>query len=184
MTEEAAGPEEASAPEEVQDIEEQHAVSAEFDPTVDAGEVEPSNEMTNEGYDEAVEQGAPFGAEETILAENSADPVAVTEAEPISEDELLLQGAGRDLRPDTITPAPDITSTGAAMIEAAEKVGEGEPPAEDDAPISPRGDFASEASAPEVQVTSAPEPSYSEAATVEDETNEKQDASDEDNAAR
>ncbi|HJU53386.1 MAG TPA: transcription termination factor NusA [Pyrinomonadaceae bacterium] len=184
MAEEATGPEETAAPEEVQVIEEQHAVSAEFDPTVDAREVEPSNAMTNEGYDEAVEQGAPFGAEETILAEHSADPVAVTEAEPISEDELLLQGAGRDLRPDTITPAPDITSTGAAMIEAAEKVGEGEPPMEDDAPLSPRGDFASEASAPEVQVTSAPEPSYSEAATVEDETNEKQDASDEDNAAR
>src|SRR5829696_1529224 len=183
MAEEAAGPEESAAPEEVEIIEEQHAVSAEFDPTVDAGEVEPSDEMIAEGYDEAVEQGTPYGAEEKILAGNSADPVAVTEAEPISEDELLLQGAGRDLRPDTITPAPDITSTGAAMIEAAEKVGEGEPPAEDDAPISPRGDFASEASAPEVQVTSAPEPSYSEAATVGDETNEKQDAS-EDNAAQ
>ena len=171
-----------SAPEQVEVIEEQHAVSAEFDPDAPAGEVEPSEAMIAEGYDEAVERGEPFRAEETILAQNSADPVAVTEAESISEDELLLQEAGRDLRADTITPAPDITSTGAAMIEAASKVGEGEPPVEDDAPLSPRGDFASEASAPEVQVTSAPEPSYSEAATLGDETNEKQDAS-EDNAA-
>jgi N utilization substance protein A len=184
VAEDATGPEEKALPEEVQTIEEQHAVSAEFDPDSDAGEVEPSHAMTDEGYDEAVERRGPFQAEETILAEYSADPVAVTEAEPISEDELLLQGAGRDLRPDTVTPAPDITSTGAAMIEAAGKVGEGEPPMEDDAPISPRGDFASEASAPEVQVTSAPEPSYSEAATVEGETSEKQDASDEDNAAQ
>jgi transcription termination/antitermination protein NusA len=182
VTEETAG--EASAPEHVETIEEQHAVSVEFDPEAPAREVEPSEAMIAEGYDEAVEQGEPFRAEETILAENSADPVAVTEAEPISEGELLLQEAGRDLRADTITPAPDITSTGAAMIEAASKVGEGEPPVEDDAPLSPRGDFASEASAPEVQVTSAPEPSYSEAATLGDETDEKQDASDEDNAAR
>ncbi|HEY0379180.1 MAG TPA: transcription termination factor NusA [Pyrinomonadaceae bacterium] len=182
MTEEASGPEEVAQPEEVQTIEEQHAVSAEFDPDADADEVRPSNAMTDEGYDEAVERRGPFQAEETILAEYSADPVAVTEAEPISEDELLLQGAGRDLRPDTITPAPDITSSGAAMIEAAEKVGEGEPPVEDDSPLSPRGDFATEASAPEVQVTSAPEPSYSEAATVE--SNEKHDASEEDDAAR
>ena len=184
VTEETAE-ETPSAPERVDVIEEQHAVSAEYDPEAPAGEVEPSDAMIAEGYDEAVEQGEPFRAEETILAENSADPVAVTEAEPISEGELLLQEAGRDLRADTITPAPDITSSGAAMIEAASKIGEGEPPVEDDAPISPRGDFASEASAPEVQVTSAPEPSYSEAATLgEDETNEKQDASDEDNAAR
>ncbi len=183
VTEETAE-ETSSAPEHVEMIEEQHAVSAEFDPDAPAREVEPSDAMTAEGYDEAVELGAPFTAEETILAEYSADPVAVTEAEPISEDELLLQEAGRDLRADTITPAPDITSSGAAMIEAASKVGEGDAPVEDDAPLSPRGDFASEASAPEVQVTSAPEPSYSEAATLGDETNEKQDASDEDNAAR
>ena len=122
--------------------------------------------------------------EPEILAENSADPVALTEADPMSEDELLLQGAGRDLRPDTLTPAPDITSTGAAMIEAAEKVGEGEPPVEEDEGMSPRADFASEASAPEVQISSAPEPVYSEAATVESETDEKQQDASEDNAAQ
>ncbi|HEX8890404.1 MAG TPA: hypothetical protein VF779_14720, partial [Pyrinomonadaceae bacterium] len=130
------------------------------------------------------EEREPFTAEPEILAENSADPVALTEADPMSEDELLLQDAGRDLRADTITPAPDITSTGAAMIEAAEKVGEGEPPVEDDEPLSPRGDFASEASAPEVQISSAPEPVYSEAATVESETDEKHEDASEDNAAQ
>jgi N utilization substance protein A len=159
----------------------QHAVSAEFDPSVDAGEVEPNDEMTAAGYDEAVEEGTPFTAEPVILAQESADPVALTEADPISEDELLLlnEEAGRDLRPDTITPAPDITSSGAAYIEAASQVGEEEPPVEEEAAFSPVADFASEASAPEVQTTSAPVPQYrEEAAPVEgDEEDEKQDAS-------
>jgi N utilization substance protein A len=183
-SEETTTAEETAAPEETTKIVEQHAVSAEFDPTIEAGEVKPSNAMTNEGYDEAVEQGEPFSAEPEILAENSADPVTLTEADPISEDKLLLQDAGRDLRPDTITPSPDITSTGAAMIEAAGKIGEGEPPVEEDAGISPRADFASEASAPEVQTSSAPEPSYSEAATVESDDDEKQSDASEDNAAQ
>ena len=183
MAEEKIELEETSATEETQTVE-QHAVSAEFDPTVQAGEVEPSEEMIAEGYDEAVERGEPFSAEALILAENSADPVALTEAEPISQDELLLQEAGRDLRPDTITPAPDITSTGAAMIEAAEKVEEGEPPVEEDAGLSPRADFASEASAPEVQISSAPEPVYSEAATVESAEEEKPENASKDDAAK
>jgi N utilization substance protein A len=166
-------------------IVEQHGVSAEFDPTVDASEVEPSEAMIAEGYDEAVEQGEPFSAEAEILAQDSADPVALTEADPVSEDELLLQDVGRDLRPDTITPAPDITSSGAAMIEAASKVGEGEPPVEEEAGISPRAGFASEASAPEVQTNSAPDPSSSsEAAGVESEAEEKQRDASEDNAAQ
>jgi N utilization substance protein A len=162
---------------------EQHAVSAEFDPTIDAGEVEPNKEMTAEGYDEAVEQGTPFTAEPTVLAEYSADPVALTEADPISQDELLMQDAGRDLRPDTITPAPDITSSGAAYIEAAAQIGEEEPPVEEEEVFSPVADFASEASAPEVQTTSAPEPQYrEEAAPVESDHDEKQDASNDDAA--
>jgi N utilization substance protein A len=181
--EETAMAEEASEPEEVTDISEQNAVSAEFDPAAPAREVEPSDEMIAAGYDEAVEQGQPFSAEAEILAQDSADPVAVTEAEPISQDELLLQDAGRDLRPDTITPSPDITSTGAAMIEAADKVDEGESPVEEETVMSPRADFASEASAPEVQTSSAPEPSYSEAATVESDEDEKQKDASEDNAA-
>ena len=126
-----------------------------------------------------------FRAEAEVLAADSADPVAVTEAEPISEGELLLQEAGRDLRPDTITPAPDITSTGAAMIEAAEKVGEGEPPIEESEGISPRADFASEASAPEIQTSSAPVPPLSsEAATNESASEEKHTDASKDNAAQ
>ena len=44
--------------------------------------------------------------------------MALTEAEAITEDELVLQEAGRDLRPDTITPSPDVTSSGAAALES------------------------------------------------------------------
>ena len=40
--------------------------------------------MIAAGYDEAVEQGIPYQAEENIRAEYSADPVALTEADPIS----------------------------------------------------------------------------------------------------
>ncbi|MGH9940908.1 MAG: transcription termination factor NusA [Pyrinomonadaceae bacterium] len=140
---------------------EQHAVSAEFDPESDAGPVEPSEAMIAEGYDEAVRQGAPFRAEAEILAEESADPVANSEAEPISADELALQETGRDLRPDTITPSPDITSTGAAMLadEAAAAADDEAPAVEDDEPIDPFVS-AAEASAPEVQVSSAPAPEY------------------------
>ncbi|HUS10667.1 MAG TPA: transcription termination factor NusA [Pyrinomonadaceae bacterium] len=79
-----------------------------------------TRDTTAEGYDEAVAAGVPFGAEPEILAQESADPVALTEAEPISEDEIILQGAGRDLRPDTIVPAPDITSAEASAIESLE----------------------------------------------------------------
>ena len=107
---------------------ETHAVSTELDETIDesveAGEVEPSDEMIAEGYDEAVESGAPFTAEENILGKYSADPVALTEVEPVTHDEILLQETGRDLRPDTVTPAPDITSTGAAAVEYAEDLDE------------------------------------------------------------
>jgi hypothetical protein len=63
--------------------------------------------MIAAGYDEAVENGVPSIAEAKIRAEDSADPVALTEADPMTVDELVLQGAGRDLRPDVITPAPD-----------------------------------------------------------------------------
>jgi hypothetical protein len=105
---------------------EQHGVSAEFDATVEAGEVEPSSEMTAEGYDEAVESRGPFIAEPEILAKYSADPVALTEVEPYSPDEIVLQEPGRDLRPDTITPSPDITSTGAVAVERVNEIMEEE----------------------------------------------------------
>ncbi len=103
---------------EIESIESQHAVSAELDESVTA-EVEPNEEMTAAGYDEAVEKGRPFSAEPNIRAEESADPVALTEADPMTVDELVLQEAGRDLRPDVITPAPDITSAALADLEAA-----------------------------------------------------------------
>jgi len=139
---------------DVQNIEEQHAASVELDPTVDPGEVEPNNSMTNAGYDEAVHAGEPFRADEEQLATETVEPVALTEVEQMSEDELLLQGAGRDLRPDTLTPAPDITSSGAAALDNADvsvddtRLAADERDA-DDAAISPTADFDSEASAPE-----------------------------------
>src|SRR5215218_697254 len=104
-----------------EEIEEQHAVSAEFDESVDE-EVEPSPESTAEGYDEAVENGVPFTAEAEINAWESADPVSLTEAEPIAADQIALQEAGRDLRPDTITPSPDITSSGVEAFEHIDEV--------------------------------------------------------------
>ncbi len=151
----------------------QHAVSAEFDPDAPAREVEPSEEMTAEGYDEAVRGGQPYAAEPNILAEESADPVALTEADPMSVDELILQGAGRDLRPDTITPAPDITSSEAAVIETSgaamedtrledadmsdeEFAAAGEGDEADDSPLSPAADLGGEASAPEVSGSDSP----------------------------
>ena len=157
---------------------EQHAASAELDESVEAGEVEPSEEMIAAGYDEAVERGVPFRGEPEILAGRSADPVASTEIDELPADELVLQGAQRDLRPDTLTPAPDITSTGAAMIADEAEADEGEPPVEDDSPLSPRV-TATEVSAPEVQVSSEPAPQYrvgtnDEASAVD---HEKQNAS-------
>jgi N utilization substance protein A len=110
------------AEDEGQEGEEQHAVSAEFDETIEAGEVEPNTEMTAEGYDEAVENGVPYHAEPEILARDSADPVAITEVEEIPEDEIALMEPGRDLRPDTITPSPDITFSGVAALDTVEEV--------------------------------------------------------------
>ena len=165
--------------EEAQTVE-QHAASVEADPDADPGEVEPSEASIAEGYDEAARTRPPFLAEDlspdNILAHDSAEPVAMTEVEQMSADELILQGAGRDLRPDTITPAPDIFSTEAAVIQNSGAYNEEERPSTldvegqspgagivqesdeeyEDSPIAPRGDFASEASAPEVQNTSEP----------------------------
>jgi transcription termination/antitermination protein NusA len=121
---EEAGEETAEASEsetsDVIDEPEQHAVSAEFDESIEAGEVEPNTDMTAEGYDEAVENGVPYHAEPEILAVHSADPVAVTEIEEMPADEISLMEPGRDLRPDTITPSPDITSSGVEAFENIE----------------------------------------------------------------
>jgi N utilization substance protein A len=96
----------------------QNAVSAELDETAPASAVEPNEQMIAQGYDQAVREGVPYQAEENILAEDSADPVALSEADPMSTGELILQDAGRDLRPDVITPSPDITSTAVAELQA------------------------------------------------------------------
>ncbi|HEV3471117.1 MAG TPA: transcription termination factor NusA [Pyrinomonadaceae bacterium] len=174
---------------------EQRAASVEFDPEAGAGEVEPSDEMIAEGYDEAAHTRTGIMAEDVILAGESADPVATTEVEQMSADELLLQGAGRDLRPDTITPAPDITSAEAAVIQhtgafveqerpstLADETAAGDEPRlsdeEDDSPFSPRSAFATESSAPEVQNSSQPgRASEGEPAGAENVVGEDEDAS-------
>jgi len=100
---------------------EQHASSAELDENAPAAGVEPNDDMTAAGYDEAVRQGVPFSAEQNIRAEYSADPVALTEADAMSVDELLLQEPGRDLRPDVVTPAPDM-SLAVDSVEVGEDI--------------------------------------------------------------
>ena len=174
---------------------EQHAASVEFDPDAEPREVEPSEEMIAEGYDEAAHTRTDIMAEDVILAGESADPVAATEVEQMSADELLLQGAGRDLRPDTVTPAPDITSAEAAVIQHTGAFVEEDRPStlvdeaagedvslreeeEDDSPFSPRSGFATEASAPEVQNSSEPgAPSEGAPAGVENVAGEDENAS-------
>lgn len=100
----------------------QHAASAELDESAAPVEVEPNDEMTAAGYDEAVKRGVPYRAEKSIRAEDSADPVALTEADPMTVDELLLQEAGRDLRPDVVTPAPNMSlAVDPDAVEAAEE---------------------------------------------------------------
>jgi N utilization substance protein A len=94
------------------------ASSGEAEVEVAATDAETSPDPTAAGYDEAVERGVPFSAEQNIRAEYSADPVALSEADPMTVDELVLQDAGRDLRPDVITPAPDVTSLAVADLEA------------------------------------------------------------------
>jgi N utilization substance protein A len=95
---------------------EPHAVSAELDEDAEVVEVEPSNEMTAEGYDEAVESGAPFSAEL-----DAVDTVPMTETD-LAADEIVLQEPSRDLRPDTITPAPDLGATEIPSLENVETI--------------------------------------------------------------
>jgi len=135
----APGEESETPGTESDDQVEQHAASIEADETTAAAEIEPNDEMTAAGYDEAVEKGVPFSAEPTIRAEDSADPVALTEADPMSVDELLLQEPGRDLRPDVITPAPDMSLTvDPDAVRAAED--EAIASASDEQPFAPSSD--------------------------------------------
>src|SRR5689334_246889 len=149
------------------ETEEQHAVSAELDESVEAEDVEPNTEMTAAGYDEAVQNGVPYHAEPDIMARDSADPVAVTEVEPVPADEIALVEPGRDLRPDTITPSPDITSTGVAALEAVEQVA-AEVLAEED--LVSEADAGPEGLAPETEPTT---PAVSEDAASGGSTDEE-----------
>lgn len=154
---EAAGPDVADEP-----------VAAPAEPEAEAAATgaESSEDPTAEGYDEAVERGIPYSAKENIRAEYSADPVALTEADPMTVDELVLQEAGRDLRPDVITPAPDAASLAVADPDAAEFEEEVAASAEGDARI---------AEAPSTETSSALESSSDEkAATDESLKDEKQ----------
>ena len=98
--------------------EETESAGEEEESVLNTGATE-GTDATAAGYDEAVEAGVPFSAEPEIMAQDSADPVALTEVEAVSEDDLALQEPGRDLRPDTIVPAPDVT---AAEVEAIENL--------------------------------------------------------------
>ena len=118
--------------EEIADAGEAEASASGETEAAAVAENESSEDPTAEGYDEAVENGIPFSAEQTIRAEFSADPVALTEADPMTVDELALQGAGRDLRPDVITPAPDVTSLDVADLSDAGSADEFAESTEDD----------------------------------------------------
>ncbi|HEX7177574.1 MAG TPA: transcription termination factor NusA [Pyrinomonadaceae bacterium] len=158
--------------EETRGTVEQHAASFEFDPDAPAREVEPSEAMIAEGYDAAVAGGTPFTADPDHLTGESGEPVALSESDPMSADELLLQGGGRDLRADTITPAPDITSSEAAVLEtsgAAMELERTEAEEEDDSPLSPAADLGGEASAPEVAQSDVPSDSERVEASEPDE---------------
>jgi len=122
------GSEDAAAADEEQAV----AASDEAEPEA-AIEADSAADSTAEGYDEAVEQGVPYSAEENIRAEYSADPVALTEADPMTVDELVLQDAGRDLRPDVITPNPDLYLLAAEDPNLEDEI---DAPAEVGAPIA------------------------------------------------
>jgi N utilization substance protein A len=136
-TEEGGEPE-AAAP----DAEPDTAASVAPETSIATSDTE-SEDSTAEGYDEAVKNGVPFSAEESIRAEYSADPVALTEADPMSVDELVLQDAGRDLRPDVITPAPDLTALAVAELEADDFEDEVAASAEDRTAESPASETSS-----------------------------------------
>ena len=81
--------------------------------------------------------------------------------------------AGRDLRPDTITPGPDVTSTEADAAEHVEELLQDEDQLE--IIISPAA--SEDESAPAVEATSASGSDDDNAASSGGDTKEKQDAS-------
>jgi N utilization substance protein A len=138
----------------------------------EAEEAESSEDLTAKGYDEAVEARGPFIAEPEILAQHSADPVALTEAEPFSEDAIILQEPGRDLRPDAVVPSPGITEAEAAVLEKFRELADEETLADE---FAMNQEIASQGSSDEAQ-TSAPAV-LEDAASSESTDEEKQDAS-------
>ena len=100
------------------DGQDEAVASTESQEEATATDARPALDETAAGYDDAVERGIPYSAEENIRAEYSADPVALTEADPMSVDELVLQEAGRDLRPDVFTPDPEETVAAVANLAA------------------------------------------------------------------
>ena len=84
-------------------------------------EVEPSLESTAEGYDEAVENGVPFTAEQEINAWESADPVSVTEAEPSSRRDRFA-GIRSRLATRHNYASPDITSSAVEASNTSKKL--------------------------------------------------------------
>jgi len=174
QTEEAGVPQEVEPAESEEDVIEGQIVSADTEESLAEGEVASKSDPTAEGYDEAVESGTPFTAEANILAQYSADPVAVTESEPLSEDELVLQEPGRDLRPDTITPGPDITSTDAAAIEHVYEASESGLSLEE---LAADEEATEGLSAEANEAITAPEPEEVAASSGSSDDEEKQDAS-------
>jgi N utilization substance protein A len=147
--------------------------AAETDESVEA-EAEAPEDETAQGYDEAVQNRAPYGAEPDIIAQYSADPVAITEAEPFSEDELILQETGRDLRPDSVVPTPDITPSDAAVLERFREIANDEELADE---FAMNEEIALQEPESESELpTSAPAVSE-DAASSESTDDEKQDAS-------
>src|SRR5882762_2183342 len=153
---------------------EQHGVSVDEDLDAEPDDVRPSDEMTAAGYDEAVQQGEPFSAVPDVLAEDSPVPVAITEADPMEEDELKLQELPRDLRADTVTPAPDLLSTGAAAIEEVKEIEE----------LTSEEDLGFESSDVASQGEATPGSQDGEAATQTGANTKKQEDASEDNAAK
>ncbi|HWN09509.1 MAG TPA: transcription termination factor NusA [Pyrinomonadaceae bacterium] len=150
------------------------------EPDTTSDQVETEGDPTAEGYDEAVETGRPYGAESEILAKDSADPVAVTEAEPTTEDKLVLQELGRDLRPDTVVPSPELTASEAVSLEALDKIADEETSEVLADEFAMNEDNVSEASVADAE-NSAPAV-LDDAASGESTDDEKQDASSDDAA--
>jgi N utilization substance protein A len=142
------------------------AVSVGSDESDAAGEAEPADDLTAAGYDEAVEKGEPSTNEHGV-PQFAAAPVALTENETLTEDELILEEAGRDLRPDAITPSPET-----AVAEVSAEIDESGLVADDSASSD---DPAPEASASEAEP--APVSVEDAAQGGSSDEDEKQDAS-------